>query len=166
MADFLSLSDLVSRCDATTVTRMADRDGDGQLLEGDLAILNEILIEAEGFAYTRLLKGYPSKQQCIDLLNADPFLKGQVAWIALELVSERQPGFNAADGGGAYKVQHDRAMKELEKAGTAKTRSQGEETAGKNVRVGGRLQSRPPAGEADAFVFAPSRNNPRGSGGF
>ena len=166
MADFLSRSDLEARCDAPTVLRMADRDGTGQWSEGNLAILNEILIEAEGAAYSRLMKGFPSKAQVIELMGADPFLKGQVAWMALELLSERQPGFNAADGWGAYRAQYERAAKTLDEVGKAVKRSAGEATAGANVRVGGRLQPRPPAGDADAFVFAPSRNNPRGSGGF
>ena len=165
MPDIIAQSDLEAKVGAQKIAQYFDDDLDADLTSEAL-VIDTVMDEAEGEYFALMLKGFPSKQQCIDLANADPVLKGHIAWIAIELASERRPEFTAADGKGAYWTQYERARTHFKDVATNKKRSGGEETAGKGKNVGGQVQPKPPAGEADSFVFAPSRKAPSGHGGF
>jgi hypothetical protein len=166
MPDFLSLADLYRKVDASKVIRYVDDDGDGQMSATELSLLEGCMEEAEGRAYALLIPAFGSSSTIITLMQNDAFLRGSVAWMALELASERRPEFAQAEGWGAYKIQYERAVADLKQQGKGRERSQGESTAGTNAQVGGTVSPTPPAGRANQFVWAPNKANTGGSGGF
>ena len=162
---FLARADLEAKIGAVNVRRYADDAGVGSVDSAAQAFLDTVMDEAEGEYFARMMKAY-SRDGAVTLAQNDKVLRGHCAWVACELLTERRPEFVGADGWGAYRAQYERAMKHFELVAAAQKRSQGEATAGTNPHVGGNLQPSPPAATEDQFVFAPSKYNPGGSGGF
>lgn len=165
MADFLTLADLSDKIGQQRIVQFFDDDADG-VVDGADSQVAAVLEAAEAMYYSRLKRAYPGRQTLIDLANADPAVKSHVAWIACELAAERRLEFTSAEGWGAFKVQYDRALSELDLLSKGATRSIGETTVGKGANTGGKIQPKPPVGEADQFVFASSKARPGGTGGF
>jgi hypothetical protein len=167
MPVIIALSDLESKVGAQKIAQYFDDNLDADLTSvEEVAAIDVVLDEAEGEYFAEMLKGFKSKLQLIDLANADPVLKGHIAWIGVELASERRTEFTDAEGKGAHWIQYTRAIDHFQKVARNKKRSGGEETAGKGANVGGVIQPKPPASEPDAFIFASSKGAPRGHGGF
>lgn len=165
MPDILALADLQNRIGADKVLKYFDDDVDNVVDDVDANVV-AILEEAEGEAYSRMLRAYGDKQSIIDLAANDPVFKGHIAWVACELASERNTEFTDAEGWGAHKAQYNRAIAFFENLSKGRLRSKGEAVAGRNAHVGGTLQPAPPAATEGAFVFAPSKKSPTGHGGF
>ncbi len=162
MPDFLLLADLENQITSDRIIQYLDDDGDGTVVDADSQVV-QVLDQAEGQYYSRMLRAYPDRQSLITLANADSIVKGHVIWIACELASERHPEFCDAEGWGAFRVQYQRSIKELDLLSKGATHSFGEEDVGSGANTGGTIQPSPPQGGARQFTFLPSRND--GSGG-
>lgn len=165
-ADYMVLADLNARIGADRVAQLFDDDVSGSLESGETSVLTQVLEEAEGLAASYMMRAYPTTDQIKDLADADPAFKMNVAWIALELASERRPEMGADDGKGAFWAQQERAIKYLENLSKGRRRSRGEADAGTHAHRGGKLQPTESAGESTSFVFAPSEDAPTGHGGY
>ncbi len=166
MADYLVKADLETLVGVDRVLRMFDDDVSGSFESGETSDLTVILDAAEAFVASFLLKAYPDTDTIAVLVAADPMLKVQATWIAIELASERRPEFCDDEGWGQFKAQYLRAEKYIKSISQGKKRSAGEATAGKGGQREGKIQPTETAGEADAFKFAPNQNSPTGYGGF
>jgi hypothetical protein len=166
MPDFLLLVDLANQIGHDRIVQFFDDDADGVVVDADPNV-EQVLNQAEGLYYSRMRRAYGSRQALIDLATADSIVKGHVIWLACEIAAERRMEFTSTEGWGAYKVQYERAITELDLLSKGQTRSVGgEEAVGQGANTGGRIQPKPPAGEPNQFTFATSRNRPGGSGGF
>jgi hypothetical protein len=165
-ADFLTLQDLINRAGADTVAKYFDDANDGSVLETDPNVV-AVLMEAEGEAYSRMLRAYGSKAPIILLAENDEVFRGHCAWVALEIASERRREFTDVDGKGAHWTQYQRATTYFDNLSKARIRSQAEPVAGRPSTLGGsRAQPSPPAHTEAQFEFAASKDAPRGHGGF
>lgn len=165
MADYLALADLQAKVGAARVLQLFDDDGDGVLGVAELVNVWIVLEEAEGFAYSRMLRAW-TQDAVIDLAGADPLFKGHVAWVALELASERRPEFTSPDGKGQFWAQYERAIQFFDALSKNKQRSIGETAGGRAGTAGGNVSPTTTANTAAQFTFAPSRRSPHGHGGF
>lgn len=166
MPAFLTQADLERRVTAERVLRMADDDGDGSLNGTEQANVTAAMDEAESYALSTVSKAGYDMDSFALLANADPAIKQHVAWMAVEILSERRLEFTSSEGWGPYKAQFERAETYLKRFSQGRKRSpQGEAAAGKNKQVGGNRRPKRASGVAD-FVFAPSKNYPTGHGGF
>lgn len=163
--DFLAIGDLKAKVGNKTILGLFNDSNAGALTVTELAILDDVMAQAENEAYSRLLRAY-SKAQVILLADNDSALKGHVAWVALEFASYRRQEFMREDGGGAYGKQYDRAMKYFDAISKGQQRSAGEAVAGTTAQIGGgEIQPAVETG-ASRFIFAPDNDNPTGHGGF
>jgi hypothetical protein len=165
MPDILNLADLSNQVGLERVTQYFDDDGDGVVVDADPNVIS-VLDQAEGQYYSRLLRAYGAKSTLILLANNDPIVKGHITWIACELMAERRVEFTNAEGWGAFQVQYNRAIKELDLLSKGQTRSVGEETVGLGGNSGGTVQAQQNIGTSRQFVFNPSKGDPNGAGGF
>jgi len=164
-ADFLTVNDLYLLVGSERVDRLFDDNVDGLISDNNAAV-SRIISQAEGLAYSHMIRAYGSQQAIIDLANNDDYFKSQVAWIALEYASERRNEFSQNEGWGQWKAQFERAVKYLEKLASGRVRSKGETVAGLGANIGGTVEPRPATANGALFTFAPDRNNPSGGGGF
>lgn len=153
--------DLEQLIGAAKVDQYGTDDGTAERNDG---IIEECCSQAEDLCSSYLLKGW-SREQIRQLIDNDKGLRVQVAWVACELLSERRTEFLNAEGHGAYWTQYERAIEYFDRLAKAKGHSVGEVTAGQSALRGGTVNPRKQAGEP-TFVFAVSKNNPNGSGGF
>jgi hypothetical protein len=159
--DYLTSADLDARAGAARVDLLFDDDGDSQR---DPEVMNAIMCEAEDYAASRMLKSW--KRTAIAVLAAqDITFRGHVAWVALELASERRAEWLAEDGKGRYWAQYQRAKEHFDALAKSQISSQGEVTAGANAQSGGKLGPTNDANRA-TFTFAADARAPRGHGGF
>lgn len=161
MPAYMSSVDLDARIGARKVDELFDDDGD---MVRDAVTVNTLLVEAEDFAASRMLKGWNIEQ--INLMAAkDEAFRAQVAWVAIEMASERRSEFLAEDGKGRYWAQYTRAKEYFDAIAKGQVASAAEVTVGTNKQTGGGLSPTitPPASR---FIFAPDRFNPTGHGGF
>lgn len=170
MSDFLTITDLIDRVGSRKITGYFDDNNNGTLTDESTAI-DVVLSAAEAELYARLLRAYPGDPTdpagALQLLIAnDPALKMHCVGVALQYAAERRPEFTDAEGVGPYKAQWDRAMTYFDLLSKGQQRSRGEVQAGQGANTGGKLQPKPPAATAGQFVFARSRDSPRGHGGF
>jgi hypothetical protein len=125
------------------------------------------MLEAEGVAYGYWLRSYTDKQTIIDLANADQVFKGMVAWVALELASERRVFAQAQDGKGEFWAQYERAIDYFDRLSKGRRRSAGEADVGVSGNVGGNVQ--PTTEQGERFIFATEKGadgTKRTHGGF
>jgi hypothetical protein len=159
--DYLTSADLDARAGAARVDLLFDDDGDSQR---DPEVMNAIMCEAEDFAASRMLKSW-NRTAIATLAAQDITFRGHVAWVALELASERRAEWLAEDGKGRYWAQYLRAKEHFDMLAKSQISSQGEVQAGANAQSGGKLgPTNNPS--ISTFVFAADRNAPRGHGGF
>ena len=169
MPNFLAREDLDQKIGATTVTRYIDDNGNAVVDAGpgsEEAFLDQFMDEAEATAVSHMMSAGYDEAGVTTIAENDPAFKGQVAWIACELLAERRTEFSNDEGWGPYKVQYERAITYLEKLAKGRRRTKGEAQAGANAQVGGNVSPRPPSGTSAQFTFAPNKQNPGGSGGF
>lgn len=159
--DYLSSADLDARAGAARVDLLFDDDGDSQR---DPDVLNAIMCEAEDFAASRMLKSW-NRAAITTLAAQDITFRGHVAWVALELASERRAEWLAEDGKGRYWAQYLRAKEHFDMLAKSQISSQGEVKAGANAQSGGTLGPTNDPNRA-TFTFAPDARAPRGHGGF
>jgi hypothetical protein len=165
--EFLTLYDLYSKVGQRQVDQYFDDNVDGDVADTDeVQAINDVLCMAEGEAYARMKRAYASSDTITELANADPVFKSHVAWIALELASERRPSFMNEDGWGHYRQQYERAIKYLESLSKGRLRAKGEEDVGTTGQVGGTVQPELSSSTTPRFTFAPDKNSPSGHGGF
>ena len=164
-ADFLTLNDLENQIGADRIIQFFDDDADGIVAGADPQVV-QVLEQAESQYYSRMLRAYPSRESLIDLANADSSVKGYAIWMACELAAERRLEFTDAEGWGAFKMQYQRAIAELDLLSKGQARSIGEEAVGQGANTGGKVQPSETALGEKPFVIAPSKRNPQGSGGF
>ncbi len=169
-ADFLIIQDLIDRVGNRKIVGYFDDSNNG-VLSDDTAAIDIVLSAAEAEMYARLLRAYPGDPALpggpMQLLVAnDPALKMHVVGVALQYAAERRPEFTDDEGVGPYKAQFTRAIDYFETLSKGLKRSKGEVQAGQGANSGGKLQPKPPAATAEMFVFARSRDSPRGHGGF
>lgn len=165
MPDIILLADLSNQVGLNRVIQFFDDDGDGVVADGDPNV-DQILDQAEGQYYSRLLRAYGDKATLILLANNDPIVKGHIIWIACELMSERKQEFVNAEGWGAYQAQYSRSITEINLLSKGAARSIGESVVGQGANTGGTLQPATNIGTGQQFVFLPSKGTPQGSGGF
>jgi len=164
--DYLAQSDLETRIGASTVRRLIDDSGNAVIDGDETTFLDSIMEEAEGLVFSRMARAGYDVASITLLANNDAAFKGQAAWIACELLSERRVEFTDAEGWGAYKVQYERAITHFETLSKGRIRSKGESAAGTSGNVGGNVSPSPPAGTSAQTVFAPNKSSPTGHGGF
>jgi phage gp36-like protein len=143
---------------SATVDQLLDDDDDGL---ADETTLQEIIEEAEALAANKLLRAY-TRDEVQTLAKLDPGLKGQVAWIALELASEHKREFISEDGKGRYWAQYERALGYLEALSKGKSKSLGEAETGPGKNTGGKLQ--PTSADQSRFIFAANGDDPTTGG--
>lgn len=163
---YLTRSVLNTLVGAARVTQLFDDDGDGVLGASELATLDEVMAQAEGFALSYMLRGFTA-EQVTQLAGADPYFLSAVGWVACEFASER-PGQNVgADGRGRYWAQFERATAYFERLSKSQVHSKGEATAGANKQSGGSVKPKDPTtGKPPSFTFAADDDAPTGHGGF
>lgn len=159
--DYMTSADLDARAGAATVDMLFDDDGDNQR---DPPLVNQILCEAEDFAASMMLKSW-NREAIGKLANNDVQFKGHVAWVALQLASERRAVWLSESGEGRYGAQYKRASDHFDRLSKSGLSSQGETTSGANRQSGGSLGPTNIPGKP-TFVFAPDSRAPRGHGGF
>ena len=158
---YLKLDDLRSRAGTESVDRLFSQAGTGG--QPDPLKVNTILTEAEHLVGSELHRAW-GRDAVVDLMQTDENLRGQAAWVALELASESKHEFSNPDGWGRYRVQYERAMTHFKKLADGRVRTSSPKVDG-GANSGGRIQPRMPNRERN-FVFAPSNNSPKGQGGF
>ncbi len=154
---YIDLADLAQRIGAATAAQFFDDDGDGA---ADTAVVDTFIAEASAYADSLLVASFsihvlPEHAQ-------DPRFKGAVADIAIGLAAERRPEFMRSDGKFPYAERFARGKETLHALGVGWERLGTEATYGANPAAAGRVATRIPT----EHVFAPSRVNPRGRGGF
>ncbi len=160
---YLKLEDLSLLAGADTITRLFDDTLSGSADDDTAAV---IMANAEGTAKGYLLRAY-NDNQMRDLGRNDPTFKMHVAWVAIEMASERRSEFVSEDGKGRYWQQYLRAITFFENLSKAKIRTPAESVIGPGANVGGATQpSKASLRGRKRFVFATDRDNPGGSGGF
>ncbi len=153
----ITKAELERRIGVHTLAELTSDDGSGQ---ADNAIVDELLEEASDRAMGILWSGFPSEQQITDLMTADRAAKGAVLDIAAELAGMRRSGLQSEDGKTPYSGWAARAEKRLVEIAAGKRRAKGEAEAGTNARLG--VRTRPDRRP----IFAATKDNPRGPGGF
>jgi hypothetical protein len=162
-AAYLVIGDLEKLIGTERVQHLFDDDIDGSIADSSDEIAN-ILESAEAEAASRMKRSW-STDSITDLANNDLAFKNHVAWVALELASERRPEFTDEEGWGSFKAQYQRAIDYFENLSKGKSRSVGEDVAGVGSNIGGTVQ---PARETNTplFTFAPDTEFPGPRGGF
>lgn len=163
-ADWLTLQDLYNLIGSARVLQLFDDPVVGSL-GSENELVQNILRAAEGEAYSRMMRAWTTAE-IEAMAGVDISFRNHVAWVALEFASERRPAFAAADGKGAFWAQYERAIAHFDGLAKNKIRSKGESAAGRAGTSGGNLRPTDTAKTSASFVFAPSQENPSGSGGF
>lgn len=158
---YMTSADLDARTGAAKIDELFCDDGSG--IRNSVTV-NTILVEAEDFAATRMLKAW-TIDQINQMAATDETFKAQVAWVAIELASERRSEFLAEDGKGRYWMQYMRAKEHFDALAKSKIASAAETTVGRSKQAGGSLSPTvtPPM---PRFTWAPDKFNPSGHGGF
>lgn len=165
MADIITLADLSNQVGLARVVQFFDDDGDGVVDPADPNVV-QVLDQAEGQYYSRMLRAYGDQATLVLLAQNDPVVKGHITWIACELMAERRVELTNSEGWGAFQVQYNRAIKELDLLSKGQARSIGEAQVGLGANSGGTVQPRQNIGTSKQFTFNPSKGDPNGPGGF
>jgi hypothetical protein len=154
---YVELADLELRIGARTTAQLLDDDGDGV---ADGGVVDTFIGEASAYADSLLVASFGI--QVLPHHAQDPRFKGAVADIAIGLAAERRPEFMRADGKFPYAERFARGKETLHALGVGWERLGTESVYGSNPAAAGRAATPLPT----EHVFAPSRANPRGAGGF
>lgn len=153
MRPYITRDDLVQRFTARRVDQLFDDDGSGRA-DGDPLVT--IIAEASARAHAILAPVYTGAE--ISALSGDPAFRGAVAEIAMALAGRRRAEFQNDQGDAPYTTLLESAGETLRAVANATLKLEG---GGGNARVGGGTNRRP-----RSFVFATSRDDPRGPGGY
>jgi len=145
------------RFGSKTFRDMLDDDRTGQ---ADPERVEEVLNEATDTVMGILMSGF-TLAQVRDLAAVDSALRGMCCDVAIGIAGRRRPGLLSPDGKTPYTTIQERAERKLMDIAAGKRRIAGEELAGRNAKIGVRV-NRDPA----RHVFAASKGNPTGPGGF
>lgn len=157
MAALISQADVEKRIGALAFARLCDDDGDGA---ADAPVVEELLEEASKIAEGILLRSF-SRATIAKLAADDIALRGAICDVAIGLAGRRRPELLGPNGN-AYTEMRKDGERVLFNMTKAEQRIAAEETDGANGTIGGAISVHLPA----RHVFARSRTNPRGSGGF
>ncbi len=155
MRPYITRDDLVQRFTARRVDQLFDDDGSGRA-DGDPLVT--IIAEASARAHAILAPVYTGAE--IAALSNDPAFRGAVSEIAMALAGRRRAEFQNDQGEAPYTTLLESARETLQAVAQATLRL-GADSASGNARVGGGTNRRRPS-----FVFAASRDDPRGPGGY
>jgi hypothetical protein len=147
--DYLTVADLVMLAGSAAVTQLADDDNSGA---ADTGLLDTFMSQAEHFAANVLLRSWTREQIELLAVNDEGF-RASVAWVALEMLSERRQEHLADGGKGRYWAQYERSVQYFDRLSKSHAHSVGEVAAGRNAQEGG--GARPDTGVQPRFVFAP-----------
>ncbi len=155
MRPYITRDDLVQRFTARRVDQLFDDDGSGRA-DGDPLVT--IIAEASARAHSILAPVYTGPE--ITALSGDPAFRGAVCEIAMALAGRRRAEFQNDQGEAPYAKLLDSAAQTLQAVAKASLRL-AEDRGSANARVGGGTHS-----PRRRFVFATSREDPRGPGGY
>jgi phage gp36-like protein len=155
---YITLDDLYNRFGEGNVARLLDHDGDS---EPDQEKVVAIIEEASGAADAYLYASFGGS--VVERLREDVRFRSAVCDIAISLAGEQKPEFGGSDGERApYAGHRKRGEEMLKRLGQGAERMGAEVEHGANPVLRGRVSVSTPV----RHVYAQSRTNPRGSGGF
>jgi hypothetical protein len=157
---WLTWEDLEMVADRASIDRIFN---DQNTSQRDMVTVEAVIQQAEALAESKLLRNW-TREQITLLARSDAAVRGQAAWLALELGTERKHEFISTDGKGRYWSQYERAIDFFESLARSESRPRGEEASGPGANVGGEVRPVVPPYQ-DSFTFAPGRGG-RGPGGF
>jgi hypothetical protein len=157
---YLTAADLEACTSVETVDRLFHDDNSGVR---NMLLMESVMREAEALADSRMLRGWTEDQITTLALNDSGF-RCFVAWVALELATERRAEFISTDGKGRYWAQYERSIDHFVRLSKSKIHSKGERVAGTNANTGGRARPQLRNGQS-RFVFADEPDG-TGHGGF
>lgn len=157
MSAYIEQLDLERRVGARKVVEYCDDDGDGV---ADAPVVAALIQRASGVADSILLPAF-SIAEIVQLMT-DPMAKGSVEDIAIAIMGGRRGEFITPDGRTPYDGWEKRGKETLRAVASGAERIAKEEAVGRNATIGGGVQASTPA----VHVFASTRTNPGGSGGF
>jgi len=160
VSNWLQWEDLECTTDKATIDRLFNDDNLGVR---DMMLVEDLIQQAEALAESKLLRSW-DRPSIFSMARADKALRGQAAWLVIEMATERKQEFIAADGKGRFWAQYERAMTYFDNLSKSKDHSRGEAVVGQGANSGGERRPRLRSNE-DPHVFAPDRNG-RGPGGF
>jgi hypothetical protein len=157
---WLQWEDLETVTDTETVDKLFT---DANTSTRDMKMVEDVLQQAETIAEVSMLRSW-SQSQIAAMAKADPGLRSQAAWMAMEFATERRHEFISAEGHGRYWAQYERAVSYFDKLSKSQTHSRGEASAGKGSNSGGAVRPRLQANQARR-VFSDEPDG-TGHGGF
>jgi hypothetical protein len=161
--NLLSQLQLERRFGPGTVRDFADLTGDGSSVA---TRVEEVLREASGRMIAILRKGWADIEQIQDMClgaDADPDIVGAGLDIAIAILARGRSHTLGPDGVSMYASFEAGGEKRLRAAADGATKPDAERTVGANrLRSVGLEPNRP----EQPMVFAATRDNPRGPGGF
>jgi len=157
MPTLITQAQLELRVGAQTVARYCCDTGADV---ADVTIVTEVLDEAEDIGAGLLLPGF-SDAQIVLLAANGPAVRGALLAIAADLMARRRPALLDAEGRTPYSGWRKSAEQVLQRAGQAQTRLRAESAAGNNQLISVSTNRTPPQ-----LIFAGTKANPRGPGGF
>ncbi len=158
MAALVSQSDVERRCGASVLVQLLDDDRDGV---ADPANVSEMLDVGSRDAESIMLKAW-SRDQIGQLAAEDVIVREAICDICIGWAGERKPGFLQADGLTPWAKKRERGERVLHEFASGKRRVGAEEVVGVNQTIGARVTNDVPP----TFVFAATKADPRGPGGF
>jgi phage gp36-like protein len=155
---YITLGDLYNRFGEGNVARLLDHDGDS---EPDQANVVAIIEEASGAADALLSASFGPSM--VGRLREDVRFRSAVCDIAISLAAEQKPEWGGSDGERSQYAGHrKRGETMLMNLGKGIERMGAEVEHGENPVLRGRISVTTPV----QHIYAQSRTNPRGSGGF
>lgn len=155
---YITIDDLFNRFGESAVSQLLSHDGSG---EPDPENVQAIIEEASGAADAFLFASFGG--DVVKRLIDDPRFRSAVCDIAMSLAGEQKQEFGGADGERApYAAHRKRGETMLMNLGKGAERMGVEAVQGNNPSLRGRVSVTTPV----RHVYAQSRTNPRGSGGF
>lgn len=161
--NLLSQAQFERRFGAGTVRDFADATGDGSSVASRV---EEVLLEASGQMIAILRRAWPDIEQLQDMClgsDADPAVVGAGYDIAIAILARSKAHTLGPDGVSMYQSYEKNAASYLAKMVDGALKPDAERTVGANrLRTVGLETNRP----EQPMVFAATRANPRGPGGF
>jgi hypothetical protein len=153
---YIDQSDLEAVLGPAEVVRLFDEDGDGS---ADPPLVSAVCESASALIDSFELQGWSA--EAIARLVGDPLIRRHLSWVALHHRAQGKTAWRDSNGVAMFRQEYVDACTYFDKLAKGQARSRKESEAGENPVARGRVQTAHPQ-----FVFAPSRHNPRGPGGF